>query len=291
MKKQLKIYLLSFLPSKLPENLLAKYWIVLSQLIRLFGNTEYIRSIKKFHEIKSYNLIMLKMSDGELLIQDLSRVSRFIKGKKHAFDRLYAQYVNINDELITLLNSKKNKIIIFDIGANIGEFAFSVAKKFPGCLVYAFEPDPLVFECLKYNVRVNNSSSSIKIFNRALSNETGFGSFYVSTASADSSLIEPKNFTEILNISVVRGDEFMNAECVDYVSLLKMDAEGFEPEVLNGFGDKINAIDFFAIDVGPERKGQATDELVSEVLSSRGLFINVFDDGTDRKFVNAYRKN
>lgn len=291
MKKQLKIYLLSILPSKLPEILLAKYWIVLSQLIRLFRNTEYIRSIEKFHEIKSYNLILLKMSDGELLIQDLSRVSRFIKGKKHAFERLYAQYVNINDELITSWNSKKNKIIIFDIGANIGEFAFSVEKKFPGCLVYAFEPDPIVFECLKYNVRVNNSSSSIKIFNRALSNETGLGSFYVSTASADSSLIEPKNFTEILNISVVRGDEFMNAESVYYVSLLKMDAEGFEPEVLNGFGDKLNVIDFFAIDVGPERKGQTTDELVSEVLSSRGLFINVFDNGTDRKFVNAYRKN
>jgi len=291
MKKQIKIYFLCSLPSKLPENLLVKYWIVLSQLIRLLQNTEYIQSIKRFQENDSSSLFLLKMSDGELLIQDLSRVSRFIKGQKHAFDRLFSQYININNELVNLLNSKNNRIIIFDIGANIGEFTFAVAKKFPGCLIYAFEPDPLVFECLKYNVEINNSSASIKSISRALSNKTGLDSFYVSTASADSSLIEPRNFTKILNIPVVRGDDFMKAECLDYLSLLKMDAEGFEPEILNGFGDKLKAIDFFAIDVGPERQGQTTDELVSEVLTNKGLFVKVIDDGTDRKFVNAYRKN
>jgi hypothetical protein len=102
----------------------------------------------------------------------------------------------------------------------------------------------------------------------ALSQEEGFAKFYLKGKSADSSLIDngSSNFTKIRTI---RFEEYYNKYLNgEVIKLFKCDAEGAEPEVIQGLGKSINFIEYIAIDCGPERglKKEKTDEFVSKFL-------------------------
>ncbi len=45
--------------------------------------------------------------------------------------------------------------VVIDIGANIGMFSLFVAREYPGCTVFAFEPSPATFELLSANARIH----------------------------------------------------------------------------------------------------------------------------------------
>jgi FkbM family methyltransferase len=228
------------------------------------------------------------MSDGEFLIQDLKRTSRFLRGQKYATNRLFNQYIRNEADLNRIISKGEDRIVVFDIGANVGEFSIAMAGRFPTSLIYAFEPDPIAYECLKFNVNAMKLNKNIKMVDQALSNQSGLSLFYISTSNADSSLIEPASYSKILNLNCIRGDQFMQQENLRKISLLKMDAEGFEPEILEGFGNQLNHIDFFAVDVGPERVGVDTEIEVSKILKINGAQIESFKDTGARKFINAH---
>ena len=288
MISKLKLLFLGSIPSLLPQNFLLRYWITLSQFQRFFRNSEYIHSIHRHREGYSNNLFLLKMSDGEFLIQDLKRTSRFLRGQKYATNRLFNQYIRYETDLTRIISKGVDRIVVFDIGANVGEFSIAMAGRFPTSLIYAFEPDPIAYECLKFNVNAMNLSANIKIVGQALSNRSGFSPFYISTSNADSSLVEPASYSKIIQLSCIRGDQFMQQENINKISLFKMDAEGFEPEVLEGFGNQLNHINFFAIDVGPERAGVDTESEVAQILKSKGAQLESFKDSGVRKFINAH---
>ena len=54
-------------------------------------------------------------------------------------------------------------------------------------------------------------------------------------------------------MEVIRLDQLMNELKLDKIKLLKLEAEGFEPEILIGAGDRLKDIEYIAIDGGYER--------------------------------------
>ena len=289
LKHNLKKILLVQVPRYVPNNLLIKYWVLLSFIQGVVTHSHRIKSISKFESKISNDLYLVKATDGEILIQNISRVNRFLRGKSHAVNRLYAQYIN---NLLSLDTVKKsnNKIVIFDIGANIGEFSCAIVEKFSNFQIFAFEPDPVAFECLKYNIAALNLSNCVSIYNLALSDKSGFYPFYVSTKNADSSFIQPKNYTKVIRVESLRADNFMLEHKIEFITMLKMDAEGFEPEVISGLGKKISSVGFFAIDVGPERNGQETVVEIDNILRSQGMYTRIYSPLGRRKFLNAFWK-
>ena len=285
----LKKLLLVHIPKILPKRVVVKYWISLSMAQRFLTHSDYIKSITKFDSRFSQDLYLVKMSDGILLIQNISRLSRFLRGKSYASARLYNQYTNKTFE-VEVNDIAKNKGIFLDIGANIGEFSIAAASKFKGINIVAFEPDPVAFICLQFNIESSNLANRVTIINAALSDKSGSFPFYISTKNADSSFIQPKSFTEIINVKSYRADQFMQENKIESILFLKMDAEGFEPEILAGFGRRIDDISFFAIDVGPERDGLETVDQVKSMLESSKVRIKIFSECGKRKFLNAYQE-
>jgi len=282
-----KVFFLTILPLFMPRFLLIRYWLILSFVRHLKMNREYIKRISLFRKDKFNSLYLLNMTDGNFLIQDICRINRFVGGKNHAIDRLYNQYIR-SDIRIDPNEKNSEPENIIDIGANIGEFTIAAANKFEKSIIYAFEPDPLAFECLKFNITSSNLNSRVIALNCALSDNTGQSIFYVSSADADSSLVKPEKFTATIDISCLRGDEIMQQYNITSCLLLKMDAEGFEPEILEGFGDQIKKIDYFAIDVSPERKGIDTEKEVTLFFNNLGAFVKIFRDNGRRKFINSH---
>jgi FkbM family methyltransferase len=285
----LKKLLLVHIPKILPKRVVVKYLIFLSMSQGFLTNSDYIKSISKFDSKFSQDLYLVKMSDGILLIQNISRLSRFVRGKSYASNRLYNQYTNKTFE-VEVNDLAKNKGIFLDIGANIGEFSIAAASKFKGINIVAFEPDPVAFICLQFNIESSNLANRVTIINAALSDKSGSFPFYIATENADSSFIQPKSFTEIIKVRSYRADQFMQENKIKSILFLKMDAEGFEPEILAGFGRRIDDISFFAIDVGPERDGLETVDQVKSIIESSKVRIKVFSDYGKRKFLNAYQE-
>jgi len=58
---------------------------------------------------------------------------------------------------------------------------------------------------------------------------------------------------------------------MDAIRLLKVEAEGMEPEVLAGAHQTLQRVDYVAVDAGPERGGENTVPAVLNALTSAGF--------------------
>jgi FkbM family methyltransferase len=133
--------------------------------------------------------------------------------------------------------------VIIDCGANIGDLKLFFDFQNKKIQYLAFEPSPDDFDCLVANVYPGNAQ------NIGLWHESGELTFYISTHNADSSFIEPINYTNTVVIQIQRLDELVK----DSIKLLKIEAEGAEPEVLYGCEKLLPNIEYISVDLGYER--------------------------------------
>jgi FkbM family methyltransferase len=159
--------------------------------------------------------------------------------------------------------------LVIDCGANYGDL-FSYLKKQGIDVSYiAFEPGPEEFSVLKKNV------NSGKIFETALSNREGTSRFFLNSSSADSSLIEPVASSGHIDVVVSTLTKVFSDLELQGCRLLKLEAEGFEPEILEGARQVINKIDYITFDGGPERgiHQEKTFSDVSNFLFTEGFIM------------------
>lgn len=139
--------------------------------------------------------------------------------------------------------SKKSKIV-FDIGANTGIYSILAKAYNPGAEVFAFEPQPNVFNILAKNILINDFD--IQCHQLALSNESGELPFY----NTGHSTFEANNTTHgSLNkewrtehqhsilVNVDRLDNFIKEKEIGKIDLIKIDVETLEFEVLEGYDE------------------------------------------------------
>ena len=133
------------------------------------------------------------------------------------------------------------KIIIFDVGANIGVVSKLFLKIFEDLSIknyeiHCFEPNPSAFKELK---KIQNSKvflNNIAIgkigckrnFN-CLANSQLSSFYQIDTQTSNS-----YNLKEKLEVNVTTIDEYCESKNINNISFLKIDTEGAEPECLEG---------------------------------------------------------
>ncbi len=140
-----------------------------------------------------------------------------------------------------ILQSQKNKVVIFDVGANIGLFSNLIISELSGKLnfeLHCFEPSKAAFNEFEKNVK---TGENIYLNNFAFGKEKGEANlFYDFAGSGLASLTRRK--LDHINISIDDSEkilvdtldnycEYKNIESID---LLKIDVEGHELDVLTG---------------------------------------------------------
>jgi FkbM family methyltransferase len=253
-----------------------KYIIFISRLLSKFQlclplDFKYVTST-----VNKKIIIELNGTNPDIWIQSHYRVSRFLKGFKYAGLRQWNRY-----KLFLLLNNQIPDIFI-DIGANIGElsyFAHTLGIK----QIIAVEPDPFINNILKFNLRDTN----ISFDTRVIGNSDKIVNFYLSPDTADSSMIKPAKNANTIEVQSVRLKTFLSTLDSSLTILVKMDAEGFEPEILKSGEGALNKIKFFAVDVSPERQGKTTKIEVIKLLKKNNF--KIFTE--DNNVVTAVRIN
>lgn|SRR5208282_3283972 len=128
--------------------------------------------------------------------------------------------------------------VFFDVGANVG-YLSAIAAGFVGVRgqVHAFEPVPEYFEKLQRLAQLN-SEYSIATNASAAGANPGACTIYVTREPGQNTLVPSyksgPEITATLDVPVVRLDSYIEANRIDRIALIKIDAEGYEFPILRG---------------------------------------------------------
>ena len=200
------------------------------------------------------------------IVDSLSNQFKFFNYRKQglmAFENGIAERgVFIGKEyLIDKIKFFSNDLII-DVGANTGDFKIFFDNKDIKVNYFGFEPGLIEFECLKLNNPLSN------IFRIALGKSDKRSVFYYKPEFGDSSLVEMKDFSKSYEVNEMKLSTFLkdNELKEKKIKLIKLESEGFEPEILIGLGDYLKNIEYISADVGFER-GINQDTTAPQVLN------------------------
>ena len=167
----------------------------------------------------------------------IERIQYYNKGLVVRKEQLKKEYLLHN------IKFEENDIVI-DVGANNGDFYLCFDKKIK---YFAYEPSPLVFSNLEYNVKNQN------LYNLGLSNSADNKiDFYLKDEFGDSSILPINDYTKKISIETTTLDKEID-KIQQKIKLIKLEAEGFEPEILQGLKKYLNYVEYITIECGFER--------------------------------------
>jgi FkbM family methyltransferase len=145
---------------------------------------------------------------------------------------------------------------VIDVGANRGQFAVFAARRFPKAQLICFEPLSGPREQL---TRAVGSNPRLRVLDCAVGSEDGAAEFHVS-ASDDSSSLLPigqrqrdafpgTEESALMPVQVKRLDSALHEADLGRPTLLKIDVQGGELEVIQGAGRLLLSIDAVLVEV------------------------------------------
>lgn len=142
--------------------------------------------------------------------------------------------------LLEVVLRKFNTPVVFDVGANVGNYSNSIKSLSPDVKLFSFEPHPKSFEILK----LNSEKYGYNAYGYALGKEKSKLMLYdyekESEGTEHASLFK-ETFDNIYKekvisyeVEVTTLDEFVKENNIDKINLLKIDTEGNDYNVLLG---------------------------------------------------------
>jgi len=203
---------------------------------------------------KYYNILLKKES-----IKYLNKIFYYDNRFVPALLQLYPAEIN---EIGTKINLKTISTVL-DIGANIGQWSYTLKSFFPHLKIYSFEPNKNIFNILKRN---SSYFTEWKVYNCALGRKDSKKKLYYSPeASAEGSFYKENLYQNYrrkeireTTINMIKLDKkkMQELKIPHKIDLLKIDVEGFEIEVLQSLRD----IDFkyLSIEISLGRIGESS---------------------------------
>ncbi|QKY21771.1 FkbM family methyltransferase [Halolamina sp. CBA1230] len=187
-----------------------------------------------------------------------------------------------------LLERVRPDDVFWDIGANIGTYSCYVGQKVERTI--AVEPFPDNARRAQKNCQLNGIDATIVKYALGEHREkaslappesdqsvAGVGTFSLQNTSTSS---------ESIDVNVVPGDELAREESLPLPDVMKIDVEGGELDVLEGFDNGLRNARIVLVEVHPSHVEQSE---VTDVLESGGLSVEVLRQRNDEVHLLATR--
>jgi len=138
--------------------------------------------------------------------------------------------------LKNLETSKNTKMVVIDVGANIGDFSALCEKAFSKLEVVFIEPQPELLHTLQLTF-----GESHRYFPVAVSDRAGTGILSRRTVGDRKAHFSEYRDSNSLEVEITTIDILLKKEQIQEVDLLKIDAEGADFQVMKGAVDSIKS--------------------------------------------------
>jgi FkbM family methyltransferase len=178
------------------------------------------------------------------------------------------------DDTATVLG--RNPEVAFDVGANIGQTALTLSKRFPHLRIHSFEPFPKSFALLQNAVA---RYPNVITRNLGLGDNAGRQSLYVNPDSEWNSVLKLSDdirripyaagwplsqSASTIDIEMSTIDRYCRENEINQIDLLKIDTQGYELAILKGalgmLESKRVRVLFMEMNFVPMYDGQASFE-------------------------------
>ena len=243
------------------------YWNLPFKLFIVFYKFRNIKSINRNINF-SYHNNLIRVTDknsiqAEIFLAKRQRLDFYWRGIDAMLEQISREYML---EKLPFLAGGKGFIV--DVGANIGEFSLAVKNTYNRVNLIVIEPS-----VPEYTAAIQNIKYSNWIFCTGLWYEDTQIPFYHANQTGDSSLLPISTSLPHDSILVRSLDSLLSDMKVFEIDLLKLEAEGAEPEILLGAKNSLKTTKYFTADLGPE---SGVDQLrvyeqCYEILSKSGF--------------------
>jgi len=160
---------------------------------------------------------------------------------------------------------------VFEVGAFVGVTTAMAAEQ--GDTVIALGASPRNYRCAKKNI----TNDDVTLLNKAAWNEEGEIEINYGTKAYDDSFLSPDHgsagVTEQVPANTI--ENIVSEIGIDSIDFLKVEAEGVEPEVVEGIGTL--DMDKVVVSCTDERDGESPVDEVTETLRKKGYAIVEFN--------------
>lgn len=175
--------------------------------------------------------------------------------------------------------------VFYDVGANVGFFSL-IASRLVGKtgVVYAFEPEKENLQWIKHNIEINKLAN-INVMPIAVSDSVQKRTLIVTDYSGGHTLLENevpvKSIRNRILVESVSIDELVKARKILPPSMVKIDVEGGELDVLKGMKDVLrysNPVVLYEVDGHSKKTLTEKQNKIEEFLREQYYTINHLKD-------------
>lgn len=140
------------------------------------------------------------------------------------------------NQVYSVLDDTRDKMIIIDIGAAFGDYSIMMAKLYPKSKIYAFEPYSPSFDLLDINIKLNKLTN-IVTYNIAVTPDGDDIYFDSNTLLPGNSQTTDKKSPNVTRIKSINFQKFID-NLKKPIDILKIDCEGYEYPILLSLDNK-----------------------------------------------------
>lgn len=251
---------------------------LIENAVRLFVSSRGLNNKAKFarylflNVLNKWGILKSKNRNFKFIFKEIKFWAGLSSGELGSYVEIFVK--NVYDKVPDFI-AKEGETVV-DIGSNIGLFTLKQAIRAGATgKVWSFEPNPASFERLKINLD-ENRVKNVMAFQKAVTSNAGKMKFIVDPGVTPegrlfhSGRMPGSSNAGVIEVECITLDDFVAANSIEKVDILKVDTEGEECEVLAGASQKAL---FITKKIVMEYHGKDRKEKAIDILSKIGFSV------------------
>lgn len=262
----------------------------ISRTIWKLGQSKYLRGMARTLRINNIvnsvfkkSLVIFSEDPTTIQISGVSAQYRVTSVSEFSIFNKQSERQILED----ILGRVEDDDVFWDVGANIGLYTCLVTQSLSETV--AFEPFPKNASRLEENISLNKLKDKSSVYQYALSDQTRGGKLSVvneNVGTGQNRISNNKITADEIEIEEKRGDNLIR-KGIPTPTVLKIDVEGAEMQVIEGLGDILSSARLIYCEVHNDESHDNRLDEIRKTLSEYGFEVELILDRGDQNILRG----